>query len=108
MARARKADTMRQLSRTLTILATVEVVWESLAPPLRRVCAVAETSTFSAERRGVSADRRKKSRGGRRATDPRDPWRWRRVAWLFAAYAAYLSLRSLTSTVKGYLLRRTM
>jgi len=35
MARARKADTMRQLSRTLTILATVEVVWESLAPPLR-------------------------------------------------------------------------
>jgi hypothetical protein len=25
---------------------------------------------------------------------------WRRIAWLFAAYAAYLSIRSLTATVR--------
>jgi hypothetical protein len=72
---------------------------------LHHQCAVADTSSFSTDRRRVSADRRKKSRGGRRANDPRDPWRWRRLAWLFAAYAAYLSVRSLTSTVKSYFKR---
>jgi len=65
--------------------------------------AVAENSAASVERRGAPGpDRRKKSRGGRRATDPRTSWRWRRLAWLFAAYAVYWSVRSLPSTVKNY------
>jgi hypothetical protein len=44
------------------------------------------------------ADRRKNSRGGRRRGDPRT--HWRRIAWLFAAYAMYLSLRSLPDTIR--------
>jgi len=43
-------------------------------------------------------DRRLHSRGGRRAGDPRV--NWRRLAWLFAAYAAYVSVRSLPASVK--------
>ena len=43
-------------------------------------------------------DRRRHSRSGRRAGDPHS--NWRRIAWLFAAYATYLSVRSLTSTVQ--------
>ena len=64
---------------------------------------VAESSNATVERRGVGGtDRRKKSRGGRRTTDPHTSWRWRRLAWLFAAYAVYWSVRSLPSTVKNY------
>ena len=44
------------------------------------------------------SDRRKHSRSGRRASDPRN--NWRKIAWLFAAYAAYLSVRSLPEAVK--------
>jgi hypothetical protein len=60
---------------------------------------VAETRVHSFERRrGASGDRRRNARSGRRDGDPRV--NWRRVAWLFAAYAAYVSLRSLPATIK--------
>jgi len=59
------------------------------------------------DRRQGIGDRRKNSRSGRRTSDPRGEWRWRRIAWLFAAYAAYLSVRSLPETLKKYLARRT-
>jgi hypothetical protein len=46
-----------------------------------------------ADRRAVErSDRRKHSRSGRRADDPRKDWR--RFAWLFAAYAVYRTARS--------------
>ena len=55
---------------------------------------VPEPTTPTRERRGaVRNDRRKLSRSGRRANDPHT--NWRRLAWLFAAYATYLSIRSL-------------
>ena len=58
-----------------------------------------ETTTAIPERRAAPrGDRRKNSRSGRRAGDPHT--NWRRLAWLFAAYAAYLSVRSLTATMK--------
>jgi hypothetical protein len=57
------------------------------------------------ERRIVERrDRRKYSRSGRRRSDPHV--NWRRLTWLFAAYAAYLSIRSLPETVRR-LFRRT-
>jgi hypothetical protein len=49
-------------------------------------------------------DRRKNSRSGRRAADPHT--NWRRLAWLFAAYAAFLSLRSLPLAMKNSVLDR--
>jgi hypothetical protein len=58
--------------------------------------------TVMNERRGTErTDRRKNSRNGRRGTDPRV--NWRRLAWLFAAYAVYLSIRSLPSAVRRFL-----
>jgi len=78
-----------------------------LAPRLHCSSGVVEQPTVSTNRRGVGNDRRKKSRGGRRATDPRNEWRWRRLAWLFAAYAVYWSIRSLPATVKSYFKRTT-
>jgi hypothetical protein len=48
-------------------------------------------------RADASSDRRRRRRGGRRAADPRT--NWRRLGWLFAAYAMYLSLRSLPTTI---------
>ena len=58
-----------------------------------------QTTAATPERRGGPlGDRRKKSRSGRRRGDPRT--NWRRLAWLFAAYATYLSVRSLTATMK--------
>jgi hypothetical protein len=60
----------------------------------------------STERRTDGADRRRNSRGGRRSNDPHTNWRWRRLAWLFAAYAVYVSVRSLPATVKDYFTRR--
>jgi hypothetical protein len=60
---------------------------------------VPETTTAIPERRGAPrGDRRKNSRSGRRTGDPHT--NWRRLAWLFAAYATYLSIRSLTATMK--------
>jgi len=59
---------------------------------------VAETHVSSSEKRGPHGDRRKNSRSGRRDGDPRV--NWRRIAWLFAAYAVYVSVRSLPATVK--------
>jgi len=57
------------------------------------------TELPSVERRdGTRADRRKNSRSGRRTTDPH--FNWRRIAWMFAAYAAYVSVRSLPATVR--------
>ena len=60
--------------------------------------AVAEIRVSSSEQRGARGDRRKNSRSGRRDGDPRV--NWRRIAWLFAAYAVFVSVRSLPATVK--------
>jgi len=46
----------------------------------------------------AGADRRKHSRSGRRSTDPHV--NWRRLAWLFAGYTTYLSIRSLPDAVR--------
>jgi hypothetical protein len=60
---------------------------------------VPEPNVPSRERRAASSgDRRRNSRSGRRNGDPRV--NWRRVAWLFAAYAVYVSVRSLPETVR--------
>jgi hypothetical protein len=65
-----------------------------------------QTTSATPERRGTPRnDRRKHSRSGRRATDPRV--NWRRLAWLFAGYAVYLSARSLPVTVKNKIFRRS-
>jgi len=55
-------------------------------------------SSSENRRRGASGDRRRNSRSGRRDGDPRV--NWRRIAWLFAAYAVYVSVRALPATVK--------
>ena len=65
---------------------------------------MADTGVFSSDKRGSSGDRRKNPRSGRRDGDPRV--NWRRLAWLFAAYAVYVSVRSLPATVKQILARR--
>jgi len=66
---------------------------------------VAETTIPVPDRRSTAPrnDRRKNSRSGRRATDPRVDWR--RAAWRFAAYALFLSARSLPASVKKFFLR---
>jgi hypothetical protein len=64
---------------------------------------VADIESSTSGRRGVGKDRRKNSRGGRRDGDPHT--NWRRIAWLFAAYAVYLSVRSLPTTMKNYFKR---
>jgi len=66
---------------------------------------VAESKIPTADRREPGADRRKRSRSGRRASDPHV--NWRRLAWLFAAYALYLSVRSLPDTVRNLFKRTT-
>jgi len=38
--------------------------------------------------------------------DPHVEWHWRRLAWLFAAYALFVSVRSLPASVKQYLQRQ--
>jgi hypothetical protein len=50
-----------------------------------------------------ASDRRRNSRSGRRATDPRV--NWGRAAWRFGAYALYLSARSLPASVKKFFVR---
>jgi hypothetical protein len=65
-----------------------------------------ETTQPAAERReAVRTDRRKHSRSGRRAQDPQ--FHWRRLAWLFAGYAIFLSIRSLPATLRQKLFSRT-
>jgi hypothetical protein len=59
---------------------------------------VAEKSFESDRRATERRDRRKHSRSGRRANDPRV--NWRRLTWLFAGYAMYLSLLSLPETIR--------
>lgn len=50
-------------------------------------------------------DRRKMSRNGRRASDPRV--NWRKIAWLFAGYGLFMSIRSLPSTIRKLFKRQT-
>jgi hypothetical protein len=66
----------------------------------------AEASTPTPERRArVRSDRRKRSRSGRRSRDPH--FHWNRLAWLFAAYAIFLSIRSLPATLRQKLFTRS-
>jgi len=77
----------------------------SVAPWLHLRRGVPEPNVPERERRGTSnGDRRRNPRNGRRDGDPRV--NWRRVAWLFATYAFYVSVRSLPATVKQ-MFRRT-
>jgi hypothetical protein len=59
---------------------------------------VSEPNIPTTDRRSA-ADRRKRSRSGRRSSDPHV--NWQRIAWLFAGYALYLSVRSLPATVRN-------
>jgi hypothetical protein len=70
-----------------------------LASRLHRRAAVAESKSMD-RRANPRSDRRKNSRSGRRASDPHGDGRWRRLAWLFAAYAAYLSVRGIPAAVR--------
>jgi hypothetical protein len=72
--------------------------------PVASLRLVPELTVPVADRRRLS-DRRRNSRSGRRATDPHVEWHWRRLAWLFAAYALFVSARSLPASVKNYLRR---
>jgi len=66
----------------------------------------AEDTTPPLERRGAArTDRRRHSRSGRRDDDPRV--NWRRWAWLFAAYALFMSLRSMPAAAKKKLFDRS-
>jgi hypothetical protein len=69
-------------------------------------CVVREANLLPTPERRTEArtDRRKRSRSGRRNEDPHV--NWRRVAWLFAGYALYISARSLPATVKNKIFRR--
>jgi hypothetical protein len=51
-------------------------------------------------------DRRKHSRSGRRAEDPHT--NWRRIYWLFGAYAMYLSVRKIPVTLRRLWRRETV
>jgi hypothetical protein len=61
---------------------------------------VADVSpAYTVDRRSPDRrDRRKRSRSGRRARDPHT--NWRRVYWLFGAYALYLSVRNVPATIR--------
>jgi len=50
-------------------------------------------------RLAARGDRRRNSRSGRRTDDPHT--NWRRIAWLFAAYAIYLTVCSLPDALKS-------
>jgi hypothetical protein len=67
---------------------------------------VLDTKTPETERRASTSDRRRRSRSGRRAGDPH--FNWRRIAWLFAAYALYVSVRTLPSTIRKLFERRRL
>jgi len=51
-------------------------------------------------------DRRRISRGGRRRGDPHDGGYWRRLPWLFAAYAVFVSIRSLPAAARRFFTRQ--
>jgi len=71
-----------------------------LALPLHQLPGVT-TETPAADRRLPGrADRRRNSRSGRRKADPHTSWR--RVAWLFALYAVYLSVRSVPGALRRF------
>jgi len=79
-----------------------DVTRRSVAFALHESLLVPELILPTPDRRVMSGgDRRRNSRGGRRASDPHR--NWRRLAWLFAAYAVYLTLRSLPSMMKSSL-----
>jgi hypothetical protein len=79
----------------------------SVALRLHNTGGVSEVNVPALERRRrPSGDRRRNSRSGRRASDPR--FNWRRLAWLFATYAVYLSIRSLGDTIKRVFQRPTV
>jgi hypothetical protein len=78
-----------------------------LASGLHRRRRVSESKTAERRRRERGADRRKHSRSGRRTTDPHGHSRWRRLAWMFAGYAAYLSLRSIPAAIRRLIRRDT-
>jgi hypothetical protein len=64
--------------------------------------AVTPVANFGTNERRAAGrgDRRKQSRNGRRSDDPRGGWR--QLAWLFAAYAAYLSVRSIPEKLRHF------
>jgi hypothetical protein len=64
---------------------------------------VTETSATDRRAHGRN-DRRRHSRNGRRDTDPHT--NWRRLAWLFAGYATYLSFRSVPQAIRRFLDRQ--
>jgi hypothetical protein len=63
---------------------------------------VSGITTTVNRRREETIDRRKHSRSGRRSQDPNPRASWRRLGWLFAAYALYLSVRSLPATITRF------
>jgi hypothetical protein len=68
---------------------------------------VADSPASQTDRRSPDRrDRRKHSRSGRRAQDPRSSWR--RIYLLFGAYALYLSVRKLPSTFRRLWRRETV
>jgi hypothetical protein len=59
-------------------------------------------STLVQDRRLIdSADRRKSRRGGRRPGERRR--RWQRLGWLFAGYAVYVGVRTLSERTRALL-----
>jgi hypothetical protein len=57
-------------------------------------------SSVPVERRSLDRrDRRKNSRSGRRVNDPHTN-NWRRLYWLFGAYALYLSVRKMPAAIR--------
>jgi hypothetical protein len=74
---------------------------------MRSLCVADMSPAYPVERRSSDRrDRRKYSRSGRRADDPHTSWR--RVYWLFGAYALYLSVRKLPSTFRRLWRRETV
>ena len=76
----------------------------TVAPKLHSAAGVRKKKPENERRQAQQGDRRKNSRGGRRNGDPHS--NWRRIAWLFAAYAMYLSVRSVPATVRRMLQRK--
>jgi len=69
---------------------------------------VTDGSTTASDRRLANGgDRRKNSRAGRRAGESNGSRRWRRVAWVFAAYALCVSVRSVPSAIRKAFSRKT-
>jgi len=68
---------------------------------LHRVRPVRASENARNERRDAgNTDRRKHSRSGRRAGDPHTTRRWQRLAWVCAAYGAFIGLRFIPSAIR--------